>query len=103
MHGPMRQELPLSVAPRIHPLEPYDKCALFRIPSSVPRAVLSIGNRNVSVKLNFHRVQIAQLVRDFTNRRQPLRAILDAERSASGCPAIPVSEAEVARADLIQK
>src|ERR1700680_2898835 len=63
--SPMRQELPVAVASRIHPLEPYDKWALFRVPSSVLSSVPSIGDGNVSVKLNLYRVQIAQLVRDF--------------------------------------
>src|ERR1700730_4536765 len=99
MHSPMRQELPLSVAPCINPFEPYDKWALFLIPSIVSGSVSSIRNRNVSVKLNLYRVQIAQQVWDFTYRRQPLRAVLDAQRSATGCPAVAVCEAEIDPAD----
>src|SRR2546425_647268 len=99
----MGQELPAAVPSRIHALEPDGELPAPRVPSPVTCPVASVGDRDVSVELDLHRVEIASEVRDFANRRQPLRFVLDAQRRAAGGPAVAVREAEVARAGAIEE
>ena len=67
MDGAMGQILPLTIAAGVHPLEPYREFTLFRIPTPVPCSIASIRDRDIAVKLNLYRVQLAHCVWGLAN------------------------------------